>query len=112
MRQALPALLILAILGGGLLLGYLLLGRTRAYLLYLGLAFLLLGISLLVPDSWRWASVLGALGFIALALRSAYQDTQQRMWQFRREQQERERAFSEYQEILARQDDADHHENK
>lgn len=112
MLKALPAQLILAILSGGLLLGYLLLGRTRAYLLYLGLAFLLLGISLMLPGYWRWASLLGTLVLTALAIRSAYQDTQQRMGRFRREQQERERAFGEYLEVLAHQDGADTPEQK
>lgn len=101
MTRMLPAVITLVAVGGLLFLAFILLGRTRTYLLYLGAAFLACGVALLLTYPLRWLPLAVALIAVLIAFHAAYRETQQRLHRMRVEQQQREEAFAEYLTALA-----------
>ncbi|HEX2951642.1 MAG TPA: hypothetical protein VHV83_19060 [Armatimonadota bacterium] len=103
MPTALPAVIILCVAGVGLIIAHFVLRRKRRYLLFLGISLILFSFAPLSKwDILRWVLMAASLAAIALALREAYEETLDRMARARVEQRQREEAFSEYVQELAR----------
>jgi hypothetical protein len=100
--EKLIVLTITFLIGGGLVLGSVVL-KNRRYLLYLGISFLLLGISLLTPTQYRIVPMLMMLFAFVLALVTSIRSTKERFAALRHAQRNREQAFSEYLEAVAHQ---------
>lgn len=81
---------------------YLLLWSQRRYLLYAGVAFIILGISLILLAPLRWVVVgLACLAFI-YAIILGVRETSAGLRTLQEENREREQAFAEYLESVTR----------
>lgn len=98
------AMVLMFVLGGVLLLGYLLLRPKRRYLLTLAISFLLLGMALALPAPFWLIPLLLALIAFVVAVGQSINETKERIRQLRSEQLEREQAFGEFLEALARKE--------
>lgn len=88
-------------LGGLLVVAHFLFGQIRTYLLFLGIAFVIVGLSLLTPPPMRWAPLLLALAAFVFAVVDSIQFTKARLKKMREEQADREAAFGEYLKAIA-----------
>lgn len=90
------AFITLGVLGIGVILAYLLLGRTRSYLLYLGVAFLLMGMTVMIAARpLRVTFLLLALASFVVAIIDSISDTRERIRRYREELRRREESYSE-----------------
>ena len=96
----------LGMMGLGLMLAfvYLALGRTRLYLLYLGLAFVIAGVGTLIGGLAATVFFLVALALLILALLDGIRDSRERWIRLQAEGRVREEAFSAYQAAIARKE--------
>ena len=97
-------IMLCVLIGGGLVLAQVFLRHTHAYLLYLGLVFLLFGVTILLPPSVRWISFVCVAGALLLSVYESVQESRLRVRRLREEQMDRETAFGEYLEAVARKE--------
>ncbi|MHB9133293.1 MAG: hypothetical protein ACYDBB_19665 [Armatimonadota bacterium] len=102
------AMIIFILIGASLIGAYLLLGRTRSYLMYFGLASFFIGMSVKAGGPLRILLLLLTVAAFVVAVIEGVTDSKSRMAQFREESEEREKAFGDYMQALAEQEeDAD-----
>ncbi|HEY3378694.1 MAG TPA: hypothetical protein VGL77_14500 [Armatimonadota bacterium] len=106
MQLAVPALIILGLLGSAAFIAYMLLRRADGYLylFYLGVTFLALAIALCTPPLFVWLPILLALVALVIAIWEGYRDTKERLRRFREAQRQREQAFGEFLVSVAQQE--------
>lgn len=99
------AMLVLFCMGAGFLGTYFALGRTRSYLLYLGIAFFAFGLSARVTDRVLCGVTLAlAGGGVLWAIVDIYYDTRARLAAMKEEQRQREEAFGDFLTAIAQKD--------
>jgi membrane protein implicated in regulation of membrane protease activity len=84
------------------ILSYITVYRAR-YILWMGCTFLAIAVGVMVPAPGPLVAYAVAAGCFILALREAIRETRRRLARFKAAQQDREAAFKEYMEELARQ---------
>ena len=111
-HSALVALNVFAWTGALMIAIYALLGCDRSYLLYLGVGFLSLSLTLVTPVGLCWISSLLVVIIFVVALLEGIRDTRERLAKYRREEREREEAFSEFQLAIAHKDKLEPRQNE
>lgn len=94
---------ILSGIGGILVLVYLLQGLRRSYLMFLGLGFIALGVALALPKSLLLTLAV-ALALFIMGFIDAVRDSKARLRKFRADQQQREEAFADMMQAIAKKE--------
>jgi len=94
-------MLSLLVLGLPLIAAYFLLGSRHSYLLYLGIFFVALAMSLFTPSTIRWLPLLLAIAAFLWAVVDGVRASQTRLLHMREDLRTREEAFAEMVQLEA-----------